>query len=485
MTARPGENRPVTLLTGASGYVGGRLLSAFEATGEPMRCLARRPANLSGRVADSTEVVQGDVLLPETLAPAMAGVEVAYYLVHSMAAHDDYAQKDRQAAEAFAAAARDAGVRRIVYLGGLGRGDLSPHLASRQEVGRILRESGVETVELRASVVIGSGSLSFELIRGLVERLPVMITPTWVETLAQPIAVEDVIAYLVEGATVPLDGSGVFEIGGPDRVTYGALMREYARQRGLRRRMLPVPILSPRLSSLWLGLVTPVYARVGRKLIESLQNETVVDDPLALELFSVRPRGMADSIARALVNEDHEFAQTRWSDAVSSGGLEEDTWAGAQLGQRIVDTRAQYVAAEQERSFESIRRIGGKQGWYYADWAWRIRGFVDLLVGGVGLRRGRRDPRTLAPGDALDFWRVEAFEPPSRLRLRAEMRLPGRAWLDFEVEPAEGGSRIRQTAIFDPAGLAGRLYWYGLYPIHQLIFRGMLRRIAQASSDRA
>lgn len=477
------NDRSLRLLTGASGYVGGRLLSVLEAAGCPVRCLARRPENLSGRVAASTEVVQGDVLAPETLRPAMANVGVAYYLVHSMASADDYAEKDRNAAEAFAAAARDAGVRRIVYLGGLGRGDLSPHLASRQEVGRILRGSGVETVELRASIVIGSGSLSFELVRGLVERLPVMITPTWVETLAQPIAVEDVIAYLVEAADVPLDGSEVFEIGGPDRATYGALMREYAHQRGLRRKMLPVPILSPRLSSLWLGLVTPVYARVGRKLIESLQNETVVDDPRALEVFSVRPRGMADSIARALVNEDHEFAQTRWSDAVSSGGLEEDTWAGAQLGQRIVDTRARDVAVGPERSFETIRRIGGERGWYYADWAWRIRGFVDLLVGGVGMRRGRRDPRTLAPGDALDFWRVEAFEEPSRLRLRAEMRVPGRAWLDFEVESTEGGSRIRQTAIFDPAGVAGRLYWYGLYPIHLLIFRGMLRRIAQASND--
>ncbi|MGI9659846.1 MAG: SDR family oxidoreductase [Gaiellaceae bacterium] len=475
----------MTLLTGASGYVGGRLLSTLEGSGVSVRCLARRPANLSGRVAPSTEVVQGDVLVPESLGPAMEGVEVAYYLVHSMAAHDDYAKKDRQASEAFARAAREAGVRRIVYLGGLGRGELSPHLASRQEVGRILRGSGVETIELRASVVIGSGSLSFELIRGLVERLPVMITPTWVETLAQPIAIEDVISYLVEAANVPLGGSDVFEIGGPDRVTYGALMREYARQRGLRRRMLPVPILSPRLSSLWLGLVTPVYARVGRKLIESLQNETIVDDPRALTYFSVRPRGMADSVARALVNEDHEFAQTRWSDAVSSGGLEEDTWAGAKLGQRIVDTRARDVAVEPERAFESIRKIGGTQGWYYADWAWRIRGFVDLLVGGVGLRRGRRDPRTLAPGDALDFWRVEAFEPPSRLRLRAEMRLPGRAWLTFEVGPANAGSRMRQTAIFDPAGVAGRLYWYGLYPIHQLIFRGMLRRIAQASANGA
>jgi uncharacterized protein YbjT (DUF2867 family) len=483
MHSKPGNDPPTTLLTGASGYVGGRLLGAFEDARVPVRCLARRPENLSGRVAASIEVVQGDVLVPESLGPAMAGVGVAYYLVHSMASHEDYAQKDRQAAEAFAAAAKEAGVRRIVYLGGLGRGELSPHLASRQEVGRILRESGVETVELRASVVIGSGSLSFELIRGLVERLPVMITPTWVETLAQPIAIEDVMEYLVEAASVPLDGSEVFEIGGPDRVTYGALMREYARQRGLRRRMLPVPILSPRLSSLWLGLVTPVYARVGRKLIESLKNETLVDDPRALKHFSVRPRGMADSVARALVNEDHEFAQTRWSDAVSSGGVEEDTWAGAKLGQRIVDTRARDVTVGPMRAFESIRKIGGKQGWYYADWAWKIRGFVDLLVGGVGLRRGRRDPRTLVAGDALDFWRVEAFEPPSRLRLRAEMRLPGRAWLDFEVEPTEGGSRIRQTAIFDPAGVAGRLYWYGLYPIHQLMFRGMLKRIAQASTD--
>jgi uncharacterized protein YbjT (DUF2867 family) len=440
-----------------------------------VRCLVRRPEHLRPRIAATTEVVPGDVRDATSLASAMAGCEVAYYLVHSMAARGDFAEKDRAAAVAFARAARAAGVRRIVYLGGLGRGSLSPHLASRQEVGRILADSGVETIEFRSSIVIGAGSLSFDLIRGLVERLPVMVTPRWVETLAQPVAIADVVAYLAAAVDVEVGGSRVFEIGGPDRATYGELMREYARQRGLRRWMLPVPVLSPRLSSLWLGLVTPVYARVGRKLIDSLRNETVVVDRSALEVFPIRPVGIADAIARAIAQAEAGVAPTRWSDALSSSGREPAPPCAVQPG--IVDRRSVEVAAPPERAFEPIRRLGGDAGWLYANWLWRLRGALDLLVGGVGLRRGRRDPRTLVPGDALDFWRVERFDPPRHLRLRAEMRLPGRAWLDFEVEPGRRGSVVRQTASFVPTGAAGHVYWYALYPFHALIFRGMLRRI--------
>jgi len=321
------------------------------------------------------------------------------------------------------------------------------------------------------------------MIRALVERLPVMITPRWVEVEAQPIAVDDLLAYLVAALEVPLAESRVFEIGGADRVSYGDLMREYARQRGLRRTMVRVPVLTPRLSSLWLGLVTPLYARVGRKLIESIKHPTIVRDFSALEAFPVQPRGSREAIAAAIRNEDREIAESRWYDAFSSGGEGRD-WAGVRLGRRLVDSRKRDVDVGPEDAFAPIRRIGGETGWYAYDWLWRLRGLLDLLVGGVGVRRGRPAPEGAHKGDALDFWRVEAYEPDRLLRLSAEMKLPGRAWLEFEVVPREGGATIRQTALFDPAGLGGLAYWYGLYPLHSLVFSGMLHGIARAATGR-
>ncbi|HYL31379.1 MAG TPA: SDR family oxidoreductase [Gemmatimonadales bacterium] len=468
------------LLTGATGYVGGRLLRALEAEGRPVRCLARRPEHLRQRVGPATEIVAGDLLDPASLSPAVAGVHTAFYLVHSMGTGGSYAEEDRAAAANFAAAARAAGVRRIVYLGGLGHGTrLSTHLASRQEVGRILRESGVPTIEFRAAIVLGSGSLSFEMIRSLVETLPVMITPRWVATPTQPIGIEDLIAYLVEAVDLAGEQSAVFEIGGPDRVSYGDLMREYARQRGLRRLFITVPVLTPRLSSLWLGLVTPVYAGVGRELIDGLRNETVVRDDAARRVFRVRPRGMAEAMARALANEDLAFAATRWSDPLSAA-RRKPSWGGTRFGTRLVDARAVEVACGPDEAFAPIRRIGGTAGWYCANFLWRLRGFLDLLVGGPGMRRGRRDPERLAPGDTVDFWRVDAVGPRV-LRLSAEMKLPGRAWLQYEVEGDGRRSVIHQTAIFDPAGLLGQLYWYTLWPLHQYVFGGTLRGIARAA----
>ncbi|HSC51466.1 MAG TPA: SDR family oxidoreductase [Gaiellaceae bacterium] len=471
------------LLTGATGYVGGRLLTALLERGEDVRCLARRPEAVPPR--PGLEVVAGDVLDADAVRRALEGVDVAYYLVHAMGSAESFEQLDRRAAAIFAAAARDAGVRRIVYLGGLGSGPgLSSHLASRQEVGRLLASAGVETIEFRASIVIGSGSLSFELVRSLTERLPVMITPRWVRTRAQPIAIEDVIAYLVAGLDLDSRGNEVFEIGGAEIATYGELMNEYARQRGLRRLLVPVPVLTPRLSSLWLGLVTPVYARVGRKLVESLPHETVVHDPSALERFPIRPRSYREAIARALSNEERETAETRWSDAFSAAGR--SSWTpGPSVGGRLVESRARDVPVPPAQAFAPIRRIGGTAGWYYANGLWRLRGLLDLIAGGVGLRRGRRDPETPVVGSALDFWRVEAYEPDRLLRLRAEMRLPGKAWLQFEVDGDEGASRIRQTAIFDPTGLAGLLYWYALLPVHGFVFRGMLAGIAREASGGA
>lgn len=470
------------LLTGATGYVGGRLLKLLQKRGQRIRCLTRRPEALEGKVDSNTEVVAGDVLNPESLVAAMAGVDTAFYFVHSMGATRDFEQEDRIAAENFAKAACEAGVRRIIYLGGLGtRNDkLSKHLRSRQETGDILRQYHPRVIEFRASIVIGSGSLSFEMIRALVERLPVMICPRWVQVKAQPIAIEDLLEFLVAALDLPNGPPQVYEIGGPEQVSYGQIMQEYARQRGLRRWMIPVPLLTPYLSSLWLGLVTPLYARVGRKLVESLKNPTLVSNNLSSTTFAIRPRSLKEAIARAIANEDHEFAETRWSDALSSAGAPR-VWGGERFGSRLVDSRTVTVAVAPEQAFAPIRRIGGKTGWYYGNWLWSVRGFLDLLIGGVGVRRGRRNPESLQVGDPLDFWRVEVYEPPRRLRLYAEMKLPGRAWLEFEVTPCEQGSQIRQTAIFDPLGLLGLLYWYGIYPLHQFVFAGMLRNIARSA----
>jgi uncharacterized protein YbjT (DUF2867 family) len=416
----------------------------------------------------------------------MQGVEAAFYLVHSMGAPGDFETQDRLAAENFAAAARAAGVQRIIYLGGLGEDepDLSAHLRSRHEVGERLRAHGVPVIEFRASIIIGSGSLSFEMIRALVERLPVMVTPRWVRVTAQPIAIGDVLAYLRAALSLKMGGSVMVEIGGLDQVSYGKLMGEYARQRGLRRWMIPVPLLTPRLSSLWLGLVTPLYARVGRKLVDSLRHSTVVRDDSAQRLFAIRPVGVREAIASASRNEDSSFAQTRWSDALSAATGAPPEWGGTRLGNRLVDSRSAQVAASPAKVFAAVERIGGAAGWHCANWLWTLRGWLDLLMGGVGMRRGRRDPERLRVGDTLDCWRVESIQPDQRLRLAAEIKLPGRAWLEFEVQPDGNGTRLRQTATFDPLGLWGLAYWYGVWPLHQLVFAGMLRGLAKAAGKR-
>ena len=480
---RESSSKPLILLTGATGYIGGRLLKVLEKNSYPVRCLARRPEFLKPRVGGKTEVVAGDVLSANTLEPALAGVNQAYYLVHSLGAGDSFEKRDRMAAENFAVAARKAGLSRIIYLGGLGSGDeLSPHLRSRQAVGECLRAGGVPVIEFRASIIIGSGSLSFEMIRSLVERLPIMITPRWVDVTAQPIATSDVLDYLSRALELPIDRQQIFEIGGADRVSYRDIMTEYARQRGLRRVMIPVPVITPRLSSLWLGLVTPLYARVGRKLIDSIRNPTVVNDDSALRFFKIKPMGLKQAIRLALQNEEKEFAETRWSDAVSAGGSE-TKWGGERFGNRLVDVRSVAVEASPDRVFSVLQRIGGQNGWYYCNWLWGLRGWLDLILGGIGLRRGRRHPEELRVGDALDFWRVEALEPNRLLRLSAEMKLPGRAWLEFSLESIENKTtRMTQTAIFDPVGLAGLAYWYGVYPLHRLVFAGMIQAIARQAT---
>jgi uncharacterized protein YbjT (DUF2867 family) len=362
--------RPLILLTGATGYVGGELLRALLARGHRVRCLARRPEALRTAAKPGTEVVRGDVLDAASVRAALAGVDTAYYLVHSMGSPGRFEEEDRTAARIFSDAARDAGVRRIVYLGGLGRSghELSAHLRSRQEVGEILRASGVEVIEFRASIVIGSGSLSFEMIRALVERLPLMLAPRWVDVPAQPIAIHDLLEYLLAALDLPSDASRVFEIGGADRISYGDLMREYARQRGLKRLILSVPVLTPRLSGLWLSLVTPLYVRVGRKLIDSIRRPTVVEDRSALTAFPIRPCGFREAVAGALNTGEREW---------------------------LCDSRSTRVDVPPENAFEPILRIGGAAGWYYANWLWTLRGVMDEMVGGVGLQRGRRARRVI------------------------------------------------------------------------------------------
>jgi lipocalin/uncharacterized protein YbjT (DUF2867 family)/ligand-binding SRPBCC domain-containing protein len=447
------------LLTGASGYIGSRLLRVLEEGGCAVRCLARQPERVAAE-RPTTAVVPGDCLDEASLDAAMQGVDQAYYLVHSMASGPVFAARDREAAATFGRAARRAEVHRIIYLGGLADNEdsLSTHLKSRVETGEALRDSGVPVLEFRASIVIGAGSLSFEMIRGLVERLPAMICPRWVDTRTQPVAIDDVLSYLRAALDLPEGRAGVFEIGGPEVVSYGEMMREYARLRGLRRVLIPVPVLTPRLSGLWLGLVTPAQARVGRALVEGLRNPTVVRSSAALETFAIRPMTLRHAFVRA----------------IDEGGA----------SQFKTDSRLAVVDAPPAQAFAPIRRIGGGTGWYFADALWRLRGWIDSALGGVGMPRVRRDPEDCVIGDIIDGWRVDAYEPDRLLRLSAGLKLPGRGWLEFRVDSIDGNARslISQTATFDPKGIAGRLYWYAVLPLHAFVFRGLLWRIAQRAT---
>ena len=473
------------LVTGATGYIGGRLVPRLVAAGHHVVCLARHPGRVAGRGWGDVEVLQGDVLDRASLDPAFAGVDVAYYLVHSMAEGErGFEERDRNAAKNFGDAAREANVHRIIYLGGLGvdNNELSSHLASRQQVGDVLRESRVPVTEFRAAIVVGSGSISFEIIRYLTERLPVMITPRWVATRCQPISIENVLNYLTECLGIPESVGRTFEIGGPDVLTYGDMMREYAAARKLRRLLIPVPVLTPRLSSYWVDLVTPIPASYSRPLIEGLRSEAIVNDQSAREVFNIDLIPYGEAVRRALERTRLGEVETYWASAqvrVRAGGTKNGEKKGMIVEERRVESKASPQAV-----FTAFSGIGGKRGWLYADSLWKIRGLMDRLVGGVGMRRGRRNPDMLRSGDALDFWRVEAVEPGRAVRLRAEMRVPGSATLEFEAMPkADGGTLLIQTASFDPRGLAGLAYWYALYPIHQRMFSGMARAIVKRAES--
>ncbi len=472
------------LVSGATGYIGGRLVPRLLEAGYSVRCLVRDPARLQGRPwLDQVDVAVGDCLSAQSLPPAMESVQAAFYLVHSMAGGRDFEQRDVMAARHFAAAAKQAGVQRIVYLGGLGDPDtgLSEHLRSRQETGAVLRQSGVPVTEFRAPVIVGSGSLSFEIIRYLTERLPVMICPRWLYTRAQPIAIGNVLDYLVSALDTPDSAGRIIEIGGADVLTYGDLLRGYAKARGLRRWLLPVPVLTPRLSSYWVHLVTPVPATIARPLIQGLRNDVVVRDHLAHELFpNIQLLDYDTAVRLALDNLKTGRVETAWSDALASSQRDVAPVVLTTQEGIIIERRQQSVRAPAASVYGVFTRLGGETGWLCMNWAWAARGFVDRLLGGVGLRRGRRDPDDVRVGDAVDFWRVEAVEPGRLLRLRAEMKVPGLAWLEFRVEPVDAASsRLSQTAFFAPRGLAGLLYWYLLYPIHAVIFSGMAKRLAR------
>lgn len=467
-------------VSGASGYIGGRLTRRLVESGYRVRCLARYPAKLQGRewaASPNVEIFQADLEDHEALAEVLRDCDVAYYLVHSMtSAGASYADHDRALAMKFAGAARAAGVGRIIYLGGLGETgpDLSEHLASRREVESALASTGIPVTVLRAAMIIGSGSASFEILRYLVERLPVMITPKWVSTPCQPIGVRNVIEYLAGVLTTPATIGGTFDIGGPEGLRYREILRIMAEELGLRRRwIIPVPVLTPRLSSYWIHLVTPLTHDIARPLAEGLKNPVVCRENRITGLIPQHLLSVREAIRAALNRMAGHDVETNWSMAGPIPG--DPDWAG---GTVYEDTRLLDVDAPPEAVFQAVCRVGGGHGWYAADWLWRVRGWIDQLAGGPGLRRGRRDPEQVGYGEALDFWRVTGYEKDRRLALRAEMKLPGEALLEFLIDVAPGrGCRLRQRALFKPRGLLGIAYWYSVAPLHHFVFRGMLEGI--------
>jgi uncharacterized protein YbjT (DUF2867 family) len=484
------------LVTGATGYIGGRLVPELLAAGHRVRVLTRSPERLRGRPwSGRVEVVRGDAGDAGRVATACAGADVVYYLIHALNSGTEFEETDRRTAAVMADAAREAGVGRLVYLGALepqGE-DLSPHLRSRTEVAEILLASGVPTAVLRAAVVLGSGSASFEMLRHLTERLPVMVTPRWVHSRIQPIAVRDVLRYLVGCARLPASVHRPFDIGGPDVMSYAEMMQRYAVVAGLpRRRILPVPLFTPSLSSHWVGVITPVPAAIARPLVESLRNTVVCGEHDIAAFVPDPPEGLLgfdEAVRLAVARVRDSAVTTRWSGASVHGAPSDPLptdpdWAGGSL---YVDERTRTTSAPPDELWRVVEGIGGEAGWYSFPLAWQVRGWLDRLAGGVGLRRGRRDAHDLYVGDALDFWRVEELEEGRLLRLRAEMRLPGLAWLEFHVEhdAAAGGTLLRQRATFAPRGLAGHAYWWAVAAFHGIVFGGMVRGIARAAEARA
>ena len=486
--ASSGKDKPLALVTGATGYIGGRLIPELIGAGYQVRVFARNVDRLKYQPwLNTVEVVDGDAFDATAVTKALTGIDVAYYLLHALMMKDDFESKEAELAEIFAKAAKKQKVRRLVYLGGIISPDseLSPHLKARATTGEILRASGVPTIELRAGVVIGSGSASFEMLRYLTERLPIMITPKWLNIRIQPIAVRDVLRYLVGAAAIDPKISGAFDIGGPDIFTYKQMMQRYAEVAGLRKRIIiPVPVMTPKLSSGWVGLVTPVPYTLAKRLVSSLKNEVVASPSEIRKLIPDPKQGLTDfntAVKLALVKIKDAKVDTRWSDASIPGTPSEPLptdpdWAGGTL---YKDVRIQHSIDSVETVWQRIESIGGENGYSTATWAWELRGMIDKIFGGVGLRRGRRDPLHLQVGDALDFWRVEHLEKNKVLRLRAEMKMPGLAWLEFGVESEGTGCVVTQVAIYAPKGLLGNMYWWLVWPMHGIVFPSMVKKMAR------
>ena len=471
------------LVTGATGYVGGRLVEQLLHQKRYVRVFVRNPDRLKGRAwIDEVEIATGDVLDFSSLRDALEGIDSAYYLIHSMLGQEDFSSVDRTSARNFGTAAYAQNVKRIIYLGGLGDRNtkLSTHLQSRHETGAMLAESGVPVTEFRAAIIVGSGSLSFEMIRHLTERLPVMVTPSWVNNRIQPIGIRNVLDYLVAALDNQSSIGKIIEIGGADILTYKSMMLGYAKARSLKRVIIDVPVLTPRLSSYWIHFVTPVSSTIARPLIDGVKTEVLVKDFSAQKIFpEIVPMDYTLALDRTLERLDAGIVPTSWTDALSSSQLDIQDYVtlGSSEGM-IIEKRTIVINATPASVFKEITSLGGNKGWLYGNWLWQIRGFIDRLIGGIGLRRGRRHKTMLRTGDSLDFWRVEDLQINESLRLKAEMKVPGKAWLQFHIDPLKSDqSTLSQTAFFAPRGLLGLAYWYLLYPIHKVIFRGLVEKL--------
>ena len=474
------------LVTGATGYVGGRLVPRLLEAGHEVRILVRDPARIRDRSwANKVEIRKADVSVYDTLPDSLAGVETAYYLIHSLAQGPNFTETEINAARNFARAAHEAGVRRIIYLGQLGQPDnkkpVSPYLQARHQTGEVLKGSGIPVTEFRVGVIVGSGSITFEMIRYLTERWPFLVCPLWAYTFGQPILITDVLTYLISALDLPANESRIIEIGGPDQLTFTEMLLGYSIERGLTRFMLPVRVMSPNLSAYWTRLVSPITVDVARPIIEMMESNAIVSNDDAEKLFPhIRPLPYHQAVRRAILRTDSNTVETSWSDALvtSMGPIGSPVILGNTEG-FYIERRERIVNASPEACYQAFTSLGGDTGWLYWNWTWSLRGWMDEAVGGVGLRRGRRNATDLHVGEAVDFWRVEALEPNRLMRLRAEMKVPGRAWLECQVKPFENGKSILQiNALFEPKGIGGPLYWYFFYIPHIFIFTGMARKIA-------
>ncbi len=476
------SNSKLILVTGATGYVGGRLVPRLLEAGCRVRCLVRDPNRLQGHPwLNQVEVVNGDALVPSTLTDAMKNVSVAYYLIHGKQGGQSNANRDLEVARNFAETAAEAGIERIIYLGELvdPTSDLSPYLRSRHETGYTLRYSSVPVTEFRAGMIVGSGSALFEMIRYLSEREPLLVCPAWFFSQAQPIAIRDVLSYLIEALKTPDSTGKMIEIGGSTRLTYADMLLDYARERGLKRVLIRTPFYAPRLSAYWVHMVTPIHWRVVLPLIEGLHARLIVRDGTAKKLFpQIHPIDFQTAVHLALGRIQRDNVETSWSDALVTVAGDIKPYKLIVEEGMFIETRQLLIELSPDTVYRSYMGIGGERGWLYMDWAWGLRGWLDKVVGGVGLRRGRRHPDEIRAGEALDFWRVEAVEKDHLLRLRAEMKLPGKAWLQFESQPQDDKTLLTVTAYFAPYGLFGFLYWYAMWPFHKFIFDGLTRRIA-------